>query len=357
MNRVAVTGIGMIDTLGNNPKDCFDAYMGEYKDPVDYDWCEIESYRKQKVFPVTSEVILPEIAPKTLKTFDNNLKYGLHAVDQALKDSGVDHSSNVGVIASSITSGDEIVYQSVPEIHSKGRLKRPRSWLAGMKDFFAGFVCQHYGFNGLNISMNAACATSTFGIDYAMRMIDEYDYIVCANTDSSVNELSVPFFTGLGALGTKSTPFEEGRDGFIPAEGAACFILESEEKAKARGAKIHAYLYPVGFGSDAYASTAPSPDGIGAKLSMKKALHHTDKVEFVNAHGTSTPLGDTVEMNAIKEVIGDIEVIAPKARLGHTMGAAGMLEAIYGIMMKKGKFLNNSFGFGGKCASQVIEPL
>ena len=346
----------MIDTLGNNPKSCYEAYTSEYKEPIPYDWCEIEQYRNQKVFPITSETELPEIPKKVLKTFDNNLKYGIHAVEQALKDAHVKHSPNVAVVASNATSGDEIMSKSIQEIHKIGRMKRPRNFLAGMKDFFPGYICQQYGFNGLNVAMNAACATSLFNIDYAMRLVDEYDYVVCATSDVPINVLAVPFFTGLGALGTKSTPFEEGRDGFIPGDGAGCFILESEENAKARGAKIHAYLHPVGFGSDAYASTAPSPEGIGAKLAMKNAIKNIDNVDFVVAHGTSTPLGDDVEKNAIKEIIGDVEVISPKRRIGHTIASAGILSAIYGIMsLKKGKFLNNSFGFGGKCSSQVVE--
>ena len=356
MDRVALTGIGMIDTLGNNPKSCYEAYTAEYKDPVQYDWCEIEQYRNQKVFPVTSEFQLPEIHPKTLKTFDNNLKYGIYAVDQALKDSGVEHSDNVAVVASNVTAGDGIVSKSIQEIHNVGRIKKPKNFLAGMKDFFPGFICQHYGFTGLSVAMNAACATSLFNIDYAMRIVDEYDYVVCATSDVPINVLAVPLFSWLGALGTKSTPFKEGRDGFIPGDGAGCFILESEERAKARGAKIHAYLYPVGFGSDAHSAIAPSPCGKGAKLAMSKALNGIDKVDFVVAHGTSTPLGDDVEMEAIKSILGDVEVIAPKRRIGHTIASAGILSAIYGIMkLKKGKFLNNSFGFGGKCASQVVE--
>jgi len=360
MKRVAITGIGMIDTLGNNPTDCFSSFISEkYIDPIPYDWCPVEEYRTQKVFPVTSSLNLPDISLKTLKTFDNNLKYGLHAVHQALQDSGVEHRNNVAVVASNVTSGDEIMSKSVVEIHEIGRMKRPRHFLAGMKDFFPGFICQQWGFNGPNIAMNAACATSIFNIDYAMRIVDEYDYVVCALSDVCINELAVPFFTGVGALGTNSIPFEEGRDGFIPGDGGACFILESEERAKARGARIHAYLHKAGFGSDAYGSTAPCPAGTGAELAMHKAIGNHE-IDFVVAHGTSTPLGDEVEKESIEELLGNIEIVAPKRKIGHTMGTSGMLEAIYGIMLlkhrnKSGKFLNNSFGFGGKCASQVIE--
>jgi len=360
MKRVAVTGIGMIDTLGNNYNDCSSSFLSDnYIDPVPYDWCPVEEYRTQKVFPVTSDLNLPDIHLKTLKTFDNNLKYGLHAVHQALQDSGVEHSNNVAVVASNVTSGDEIMSKSVLEIHEHGRMKRPRHFLAGMKDFFPGVICQQWEFNGLNIAMNAACATALFNIDYAMRIVDEYDYVVCALSDAPINELAVPFFTGIGALGTRSIPFEEGRDGFIPGDGGACFILESEERAKARGANIHAYLHPVGFGSDAHGATAPCPAGTGAKLAMKKAIAYHN-IDFVCAHGTSTPLGDQVEQESIKELLGEKEIVAPKRKIGHTMGTSGMLETIYGIMLlkhrnKPGKFLNNSFGFGGKCASQIIE--
>ncbi len=356
MKRVAVTGIGMIDTLGNNYNDCSSSFLSEsYIDPVPYDWCSIERYRNQKVFPVTAAPILPDIEPKTLKLLDDNMKYGVHAVHKALQDAGVEHSENVAVVASNTSSGDKIVYQSLNEIGQLGYMKRPRHFLAGFKDYLSGFICKQWQFHGASIAMNAACATAPASLDYAMRLVDEYDYVVCATSDDSCNEVLIPFFTAIGALGTHSNPFGKDRDGLIPGSGGACFILQAEDKLSK---KPHAWLYPPGLASDAYSDAAPHPEGYGARLAMKKALRYNN-VDFVNAHATSTPIGDEIELAAIKDILGDVDIIAPKRKIGHTMGAAGMLEAIYGIAKcrKDGtkRFLNNSFGFGGKCASQIIE--
>jgi 3-oxoacyl-[acyl-carrier-protein] synthase II len=362
MKRVAITGIGMIDTLGNNPDDCFSSFVSdEYIDPVPYDWCRVEAFKHQKVFPVTSDVNLPDIPKKTVKNFDNNIKYALHAVEQALIDSGVPQSNNVAVTASSITAGENAFYESVRQLAVHGKMVNMKDFLAGVKDFVAGYICQRWGFSGQSTSINAACATSVYSIDHSLKLVDDYDYVVCCAYDCAITPISVPFFNSLGATGTHSDPFSETRDGFIPGDGAGCFILESEEKAKARGAKIHAYVYPAGFTTESYSPTSPDPDGFGAKSSMKKALENSGiyNVDFVNAHATSTPVGDDVELNAIEEVFGEIEIVAPKRKIGHTMGACGILEAIYGIklLLKDGKktFINNSFGFGGKCGSQVFE--
>jgi 3-oxoacyl-[acyl-carrier-protein] synthase II len=367
MNRVAVTGIGMIDTLGNNPKDCSSSFLSaEYIEPVPYEWCDLEEYRNQKVFPVTAEVELPDIHPKTVRTFDNNIKYAIHATNQALKDSGVSPSKNVAVLASNITAGDSIMYDEILNLDKNGRMKKIKNFLAGMKDFLPGFICRQWGFEGPNVALNGACATSLFSIDYGMRLVDEYDYVVCAASDAPINNITVPFFSNMGALGTTSDPFGETRDGFIPGDGGVCFILESEEKALARGARVHAWIYPVGFASDTTDPTSPDPDGNGAKNAMRKAMNNAgvnkDDIAFVNAHGTSTPIGDEIEMQAINEVFESqpIEVIACKKKNGHSMGACGMIEAIYGMAKvnknnKKRYFLNNSFGFGGKCTSQIVE--
>ena len=390
MNRVALTGIGMIDPMGNNPQACYDNFVsGEYKEPVPYTDCKVERYRNQNVFPVDLEGLqLPEdLKPATLNNLERGVKYSLHAIEQALADAGVEKSSNVATIASNITAGNEYIIDVYPKLFGETGRVRPRQLLGTTKDFMVGFITEYYGWQGPSTSMYSACATSLFNIDYAMKFVDDYDYVVCTVSDHGINETDISFFSQLGALGTHSAPFDDNRDGFIMGEGGACFILESEEKAKARGAKIHAYLHPVGFGSDAYNATSPSLDGIGAKLAMRNALKGIDKdaIGFVNAHGTSTPAGDEIEYNAILDVLGPKQIFSCKSKIGHTMGACGMLETIYSIMAMKNNTIpdnhnlnvcsfdlekiitntnrrtdkrfaiNNSFGFGGKCASQVIE--
>lgn len=354
MGRSVVTGIGLIDTLGNNPDACLQSYNSkDYIDPVPFEWYPGKT---QNVFPITSELELPEIEPKILRTFDDNIKFGLHAVNQAINDSGVNPSTNVAVVASNVTSGDHIMYDSIPDIHDKGKMRKVRNFLAGMRDFFPSYICQQWGFEGVNLALNGACATGLYNIDYAMKIADDYDYVICAVADDPIQPLTISFFSGVGALGTQSIPFSDLRDGFIPGQGAACLIIESEERAIARNAKIYAYLHPVGFASDTNSATAPSPDGTGAKLAMTKATKDFINIEFVNAHAPSTPVGDEIEKAAIQSLFGaSLDLIAPKRKIGHTMGSCGIIEMIYGIKLNNRSFLNNSFGFGGKCASQVVE--
>ena len=386
MNRVAVTGMGIIDTLGANPKECFDSMLDTYySHPPLFKHSRLERHKTQPVFPVDrSKLVIPELRPTVFKNLEHCNLFALHTVEQALKQSGVKHSENVGVIGSSITLGNYFAMDTWNSMISETGRVRPKLLLNCAKDFMSGFISQHYGYKGLNTCIQAACATSMFSIDYAMRYVDEYDYVVCVISDHGVEEADVGFFRQLGAIGTKSCPFDDDRDGFIMGEGSGAFILESEEKANKRNANIIAYLHTPGFGSDITSPTSPDPDGAGAKLSMRNALKDNN-VSFVNAHGTSTPMGDEIEYNAIKEVVGNVPIVSNKSKIGHTMGACGIIEAIYtikslqhgcipnnhnisncsfdtdGMITNKNrtttgkKALNNSFGFGGKCASQLIE--
>jgi len=386
MKRVAVTGMGIIDTLGANPKECFDSMLDtNYSHPPLFKHSRLERHRQQPVFPVDrNKLLIPELKPTVLKNLEPCNLFALHTVEQALKQSGVKHSSNVGLIGSSITLGNYYAMDTWPTLYSETGRARPKLLLNCAKDYMSGFLSQHYGYKGLNTSIYASCATSMFSIDYAMRYVDEYDYVVCVISEHGVNEADMSFFKQIGAIGTQSCPFDDNRDGFIMGEGAGAFILESEEKAKKRNANIISYLYTPGFSSDTSSPTSPDQDGAGAKLSMTNALKDND-VSFVNAHGTSTPAGDEIEYNAIKEVLGNVPIVSNKSKIGHTGGACGIIEAIYtikslqsgqipdnhniskcsfdidGMITDKnrtttGKMaLNNSFGFGGKCSSQLIE--
>lgn len=381
--------MGIVDALGSNPQDCFSAMLDvDYQSPPLFENSRLERHKNQVVFPVDqTKLNLPELRPAVIKNLEPATLFALHTVQQALNQSGVAHSENVAVIGSNVTGGNHIVFDLYPVLHSEAGRARPRQLLSTTKDFMAGYICQHYGYKGPNTSMYAACATSLFSIDYAMKFVDDYDYVVCTISDQGVNDTDVGFFKQLGAIGTHSAPFDDNRDGFIMGEGAGTFILESEDRAKARGANIIAYLYPAGFGSDGTSPTAPDPDGGGAKLAMTNAIKNIDKdsIAFVNAHGTSTPVGDEIEYSAIKSIVGNKPIVSNKSKIGHTMGACGIIEAIYsiqslthgvlpdnhnikncsfddtGIVTSKNRMitgtmaLNNSFGFGGKCASQLIE--
>lgn len=378
MNRVAVTGIGMIDALGNNPKDCFDHLLDN--NVYDRHFDDIVHPRKavkvDRCHMPTTDTILPDgFNPKLLKNMPRSMHTGLHSVHQALQDSNIEHSSNVGVFYSTCCSKDGLY-----EMMAITERMHPLKALNLPVDSTAGVVSQHYGYTGINFAAQSACATGLVTIDMAMRFLDEYDYVIVGGSDNGVNEVDLEVFTSLRALGNKSMPFDDDRDGFVMGEGAGCMILETEQKAKARGAKIYGYLYPVAHASDAFDRTNPS--GVGAVNVMNKAMQNAEvfDVDYVNAHGTSTMIGDKVEYESISK-IGDYLVTSNKGKIGHTFAAAGILETIYSLLSIHHNViphtqncvntefervvtkpiqtnidfvLNNSFGFGGKCASLVI---
>jgi 3-oxoacyl-(acyl-carrier-protein) synthase len=247
---------------------------------------------------------------------------------------------------------------------------------------------------GASVSMVASCATSMYTIDYAMRLCDEYDYVVVGSGDANVFLERILYFQAIGALGNTNCPFDNQREGFIMGEGAGCIILQSSKKVKEYNSTIHATLYPCGYASDALDMTSPAQDARGAKIAITKALKNADMhdpmplfIDAVSAHATSTIIGDPIEYNAITDILGNTPIYAPKSKIGHTIGSAGILETIYAIESMKNrvipgiqnlnqcsfddkkclvkesitlpnmtlKTLNNSFAFGGKCMSQVIE--
>ena len=226
-------------------------------------------------------------------------------------------------------------------------------------------------------------------IDSAMKLLEEYDYVVVGAADAGCFQMSMKYFAAIHALGNKSTPFDEAREGFCMGEGAGTLILQSHEKSKEYGSTVYATLYPVGMASDAYDATSPHFDGRGAILAMDKAMKQVENIHAINAHATSTPVGDEVEYRVLSNKFPNIPIYAPKSKIGHTLAASGILETIYAIesmrhgvipqihnlkhcdfLREEGKLnftssqfgaestlrtLKNSFGFGGKCASMVIE--
>jgi 3-oxoacyl-[acyl-carrier-protein] synthase II len=240
---------------------------------------------------------------------------------------------------------------------------------------------------GTSFAIYASCASGLLSIDYAMRILDEYDYVIVGGADAGVFEIAMKYFASIGALGNTNSPFDDNREGFVMGEGAGVLILQNLEKVKQFSSTIHAKLYPVGSASDAFDLTSPAKDGRGAKIAMEKSLKYVTDIDVVSAHATSTPIGDPIEYDVISEKLPNVPIYAPKSKIGHTLAAAGILETIYSIeSMKKGiiphcqnmvkcsydihntlvktptkidkpilRTLNNSFGFGGKCACQVIE--
>lgn len=386
MNRVAVTGMGLVDTLGNNPDMCFDNYLNKEHYPEPYKY-EDSIVSHLKCFYADHELMIPDnIKSSIYNSLHKINKMGLHSVEQALKN--VPKSSNVAVVYSTVTASAEgyISYHDYC-VHG-GKKLRPRQLIQGTKDFLVGLIPQIYDFHGITTSMYAACSTTLYNIDYAIRILDDYDYVVVGGADVGTELTELIYFNELGAIGTKSSPYDRDRDGFIMGEGAGCIILEREDKAKARGAKIYGYIHSIGMGNDGSAGSATAPDlncsGIKRAITNATKDFPIECITFVNAHGTSTPIGDELEYHAIQEVLGDIDVVSFKSKIGHTMGASGIIEIIYTLQAMRngvvppnhninnpidelvniptetksdiGEFaLKNSLAFGGKNVSVLLQ--
>ena len=388
VSNAYVVGYGMIDALGSHPSQCFEGMIDhkDYAMKLDF----MGDHKIQYGIPCHHDTVLPEgFAPKKLKNMTRAQELAIHAVDQALKHSNLPHSSNVAVIMSSCSNDVETLDANFQRLKDNKRVN-PFTIVNRIPDMIAGQICTYYQFHGASVALQASCATGMYSIDYAMRILDEYDYVIVGGADAGVFEIALKYFSSIGALGNHNCPFDEEREGFVMGEGAGVMILQSMEKVQEYGSKIHAKLFPVGSATDGFDLTSPASDGRGAKIALNKALSKlpTKKIDMVSAHATSTPVGDIVEYNVIKEFFNNIPMYAPKSKIGHTLGASGILECIYSIESMKNRVIprcynlkncsydidnilvkdavklsgvdtlrtmNNSFGFGGKCASQVVE--
>lgn len=383
---VYVVGYGMIDALGNNPKDCFTNMLNDQDYNVFLDF--MGDYKINHGIKLNDDLLqIPEsFNPKQLFHMTRAQKCSLHATDQALKMSGLPLSKEVAVIVSSVSNDVEMLDAGYVPIKS-GKRVNPFKVVNRIPDIIPSHICTNYGFMGSSYSIYASCATGLFTIDAGMRLCDEYDYVVVGGSDAGVFEMAIKYFGAIGALGNHNAPFDDRREGFVMGEGCGVLILQSEKKVKEYNSNVHAKLYPVGCASDAFDLTSPASDGRGSKLAMEKALTNVDHINVVNAHATSTFIGDPIEYKIITEKFKDVPIYAPKSKIGHTLAASGILETIYAIESMKNRIiphcqnlvkcsydtrnvlvksplkmkdgilrtLNNSFGFGGKCASQVIE--
>lgn len=383
---VCVVGYGSIDVLNTNSYDSFTRML----DDTDYikDLSFMGDYPINKGYLVDeNDVILPDnFKPKSL-TKEQLL--AMHAAHQALEHSGLPIVADVATIISSTTNEGSFVETGYEKVLQDKKVM-PRKIFNKISDMITFHIANHWGFRGFSTSVTAACATGLVSIDYAMRMVDEYEYVVVGCSDAGCYPLALKCFHLLGAISSDNKPFDDKRSGFVMGEGAGVLILQSEEKAKQYGSKIHAKLYPTGHASEGVSLTAPADDGIGAKTSLFKALKNANNpdIDAVSSHGTSTPVGDPIEYNATMELLPNAKIWAPKSKLGHTIAAAGVLETIYCIESMKNRvvphiqnlehcsfdaanslvkenillpdktqyfMVNNSFGFGGKNMSQVIE--
>jgi len=423
MRRVVVTGMGMVSPLG----------VG-----VDHNWARliagesgVRAIDEFEASDITSQIagLVPKSAdgnpppghfnvnmfvePKEQKKMDRFIHFALAAAQEAVADSGwapADEESlnRTGVLIGSGIGGLGTMYETSITLHEKGpRRISPFANPAMLINLASGHVSIKYGFKGPNHAVVTACATGTHAIGDAARLIalDDADVMLAGGAEAAVNRLGVASFAAVRALSTgyndrpteASRPFDEGRDGFVIAEGSGVVVLEEYEHAKKRGAKIYGEIIGYGLSGDAYHMTSPAEDGDGGFRAMQAALKRAgiapDAIGYINAHGTSTPMGDGIECTAVKRLFGSamdgVSMSSTKSAIGHLLGAAGAVEAIYTLKaMQTGVLpptlnlenvseacqgidlipktakdkkisvaLSNSFGFGGTNASLIMRTV
>lgn len=408
MRRIVVTGIGTVNSVGNNVEDYFKGLLAGKSGITNVTRCDLGD----SPCLVAGEVkdFDPEgvIEKKDSRKMDPFTQYGIFAAEEAIQMAGLDDGvdkTRVGVIIGSGIGGVQSFEENVLKITEKGHKRVSPLFIPTLiTDITSGHVAIRHGFHGPNFSVSSACATANHALGTAFMHIamGDADVMVAGGTEGTLTPVCFAGFTQARALSThfndapekSSRPFDVDRDGFVMGEGAGVLVLEEYEHAKARGAKILAEFSGYGFSEDAHHITAPHPEGLGASLAMRMAIQRagikTEDIDLINTHGTSTGLGDIAETKAIKLVFGEhayqLKVNSTKSMTGHTLGAAGGVESVAVIkMLETGKVhptinldnpdpecdldyvphkaidfqaeyaLSNSFGFGGHNASLIFK--
>jgi 3-oxoacyl-[acyl-carrier-protein] synthase II len=411
MRRVVVTGLGALTPLGNNLHEYWEGLKNGVSGSVLITRFNTEKFKTKFACELKGYDSKQFFDRKEANKLDLYSQYALIATDEAIKDSGLNldkiDKERVGVIWASGIGGIETFYRAIKEyVLGDGNPRFSPFFIPKMiGDIAAGSISIKYGFMGPNFATVSACASSTNAIIDAINYIrwGKADIFVTGGSEASINEPGIGGFNALQALSTNnaeytsaSRPFDQTRDGFVLGEGAGALIVEEYEHAKARGAKIYAELVGTGLTADAYHLTAPHPEGLGARNVMKLAVADAnlkvEDVDYINVHGTSTPLGDISETKAILSVFGEhsykLNISSTKSMTGHLLGAAGAIEAIAAIMsvvhdivpptinykvpdpnidqnlnltLNKAQHrtvniaISNTFGFGGHNASVVVK--
>ena len=407
-DRVVVTGIGLVTPVGSDRKTTWDSLL-EGKSGIDYiSLFDAEGFESRIAAEVNDFDAAPILGRKDARRLDRFAQFACVAALEAIEDAGMDMATEdpdrVGVLIGSGVGGIITISEQHKILLDKGP-KRVSPFLVPMMlgDMASGQVSMMIGAKGPNFSTVSACATGTDSIGEALEMIrrGRADVVIAGGTEAAVCEIGVAGFNSCMALSTRnddpqaaSRPFDTGRDGFVLGEGAGLVVLESLEHAEKRGANVLAELAGYGASSDAHHVTQPHPEGEGAARAMKWAIQDAklvpENVDYINAHGTSTPLNDKFETIAIKRMYGDhaykLKISSTKSMTGHLLGAAGGIEAAFSVLaIKEGIIpptinlddvdpdcdldyvpnkavkqkvdvaMSNSLGFGGHNASLVFK--
>ena len=355
--RVVVTGLGLISPVGNTVAEGW-ANILAGKSGIDrITRFDVTNFACQFAGEVKGFNVGDYLNTKEVRTMDTFIHYGFAAAAQAVKDAGLptgeqlteEQAERIGVLVGSGIGGLPLIEETHAELVARGpRRVSPFFVPASIINMISGHVSIKFGFQGPNLAIVTACTTGLHAIGQAGRMIEygDADVMIAGGAESTVSPLGIGGFAAARALSTRnddpktaSRPWDKDRDGFVLGEGGGVLVLEEYEHAKARGAKIYCELVGFGMGADAYHMTAPNVDG--PKRSMKAALRNAglnaDQIQYMNAHGTSTPLGDVNETNAIKLAFGDhakngLVVSSTKSMTGHLLGGAGGIESVFTAM-------------------------
>lgn len=348
--RVVVTGLGALTPVGNTAAETWKSLLEGKSGAAPITRFDASKFKTQFACEVKGFDPLAHFDRKELRRYDRYSQLAVVAAREAIKDSVQDPETldkdNVGVIISAGIGGLETLEQEIRAYNEeRGPRFSPFFVPKMIADMAAGFVSMEYGFRGPNYSVVSACASSTNAIIDATMLIrlGKASMIVAGGSEAAVTFSAIGGFSSLNALSTRndapekaSRPFSKSRDGFVLGEGSAILVLEELEHALARGAKIYAEVAGFGLSADAYHLTASHPEGYGAKLVMRRALEDSglkaEDIDYINLHGTSTPVGDLSEVKAICDVFGKdayrLNLSSTKSMTGHLLGAAGALEAL-----------------------------
>ncbi|MDE2598571.1 MAG: beta-ketoacyl-ACP synthase II [Rhodocyclaceae bacterium] len=350
--RVVVTGLGIISPVGNTVTEAWNNIIAGKSGIGRITRFDASNFAAQIAGEVKDFDVAQYLSPKDARRMDTFIHYGLAAGVQAIKDSGIEvneaNAHRIGVNIGSGIGGLPMIEDTHAEYAAGGPRKISPFFIPGtIINMISGNLSIMHGLKGPNISVVTACTTGLHAIGLSARMIEygDADMMVCGGAESTVTPLAIGGFASAKALSTRnddpataSRPWDTGRDGFVLGEGAGVLVLEEYEHAKKRGARIYAELAGFGMSGDAYHMTAPDTDG--PKRSMQAALANAginpDQVQYLNAHGTSTPLGDKNETDAIKLAFGDaakgLVVNSTKSMTGHLLGGAGGLESAFTVL-------------------------
>ncbi len=405
--RVVVTGLGCISPVGNTVAASWDALLAGQSGIATITKFDASAFSTHFAGEVKGFNIEDYIPGKEARHMDTFIHYGMAAGMQAMQDSGLAvteaNAERIGVLVGSGIGGLPMIEQTHAELTNRGpRRISPFFVPASIINMISGHLSIKYGLKGPNLAIVTACTTGLHCIGEAGRLIEygDADVMIAGGAESTVSPLGLGGFAAARALSsrnddpaTASRPWDTERDGFVLGEGAGVMVLEEYEHAKARGAKIYAELLGFGMSADAHHMTAPLEDGDGARRCMISAMRNAgvnpDQINYVNAHGTSTPLGDVAETVAIKRALGDaaskVVVNSTKSMTGHLLGGAGGLESVFTVLavhkqispptinifnqdptcdldycantareMPINVALKNSFGFGGTNGSLIF---